>query len=97
MSNLLYAINVMQAALDGKRIQYRDGSFGWQDVDVRHWPWYGPESLRIAPQVSEPRKPREWLLGEPVAQWDRNQMTAYPAKSFIVTPSHMIRVREVIE
>lgn len=90
MSDLAYKISVMQAALEGKKIEYRNAG---SDNPWCHYPneplvWNWPHvEYRIAP---EPRKPREWYV------WINQSGEIFPCRG--TTGSlPVIRVREVIE
>lgn len=94
MSDLAYKISVMQAALEGKKIQVRmredtSGAWGCEcDCTDAIWNW-NTFDYRIAP---EPRKPREWLV------WSHpNGTISVMAGQLICPMTQAIRVREVIE
>lgn len=98
MSDLAYKISVMQAALEGKKIQHKVPNIdGWFDAEASppnySWNW-ARYNYRIAP---EPRKPREWTtLIEPESG------LTYPDEGgkddcLVSGGWERVRVREVIE
>lgn len=87
------AIEVMQAAVDGKPIQWRPRHLdNWEDIDhdVILWSWDDDE-YRV-----KPRRPREfWLVIHSQRLFDA---TPYPVRQVGVSSEYeQIHVREVLE
>jgi len=99
------AIEVMQAWLDGKEIEFYSPDHGWQRCfDITGWK-FDKYEYRVKPA---PRKPREWLLDESPSgwlsmPWDRSGQEIAKGIYFgegvmQLEPGHkIIKVREVIE
>lgn len=67
-----YRIAVMQAALEGKPVQYRDGCEKWFYVEISSWNW-GNADYRIDP-ASRPKTLKPWTIDTvPIGAWLRNK------------------------